>query len=85
MCEDDSMVLSGSEDGRIFGWDTVSGKVIHQLWHDETMQHSEASKRKVISSIKVCPTRREWCSAAGEGKLTHHHSVSDDIDMIQEP
>jgi len=67
--ENDSMVLSGSEDGRIFAWDTVNAKVIHQLWHDEGMKNSEASKRKVISSVKVCPTRREWCSAAGDGTV----------------
>lgn len=70
LCENDSMVLSGSEDGRIFAWDTVKATVIHQLWHDESMRLSEASKRKVISSVKVCPTRREWCSAAGDGKFS---------------
>jgi hypothetical protein len=85
LCENDSTVLSGSEDGRIFAWDTVTAKLTHQLWHDESMQKSEASKRKVVSSVKVCPTRREWCSAAGDGKWMGHVSslLLDDINFAQ--
>jgi hypothetical protein len=47
LSSDDSMALSGSEDGRILVWDTINSKVIHELWHDDSMKVAQNSKRNI--------------------------------------
>jgi len=64
----DSIALSGSEDGRIIAWDVVEGRVICEVWHDKARKDESVNpKRKVISSVVECPARNEWCSAGGDG------------------
>jgi mitogen-activated protein kinase organizer 1 len=63
----DSVVLSGSEDGRIIAWDLLEGNVLHELWHDESMEGAKGSKRSVVGVVTECPVRDEWCSAGGDG------------------
>jgi mitogen-activated protein kinase organizer 1 len=67
LAANDALVISGSEDGRILVWDVLAGTVVHELWHDEQFKHSQSSKRNVVSSVKECPVRDEWCSAGGNG------------------
>ena len=55
----DSVVLSGSEDGHLYAWDLLEGKVIEKL---------EAHNGKVASAVAFNGTRREWASAGVDGK-----------------
>ncbi|KAL8879489.1 MAG: hypothetical protein Q9198_002903 [Flavoplaca austrocitrina] len=55
----DSIVVSGSEDGKIYVWDVLEGKVV------ETMI---AHGRKVASAVSCCNSRKEWASAGTDGE-----------------
>jgi len=70
MVQNDGFVLSGSEDGSIFAWDTMSGKMVQRLWHgeDEGRQHGRGS-RKVVSALASRKRKDEWASAGGDGVL----------------
>ena len=64
----DAFILSGSENGEIFIWDLLEGKVRHQLRHDPASEHKPTTgKQDVISAVTYCPTRMEWASAGGDG------------------
>ena len=58
----DSMVISGSEDGKLYAWDLLEGKVI------ETM---EAHEGKVASAVACNGVKKEWVSAGVDGELLH--------------
>lgn len=73
----DSVVISGSENGQIFVWDLLNGNVIHRLQHcsaDERKNNTSAregtAKKNVVSAVSFCPARKEWASAGGDGKYT---------------
>ena len=55
----DSVVVSGSEDGQLYAWDLLEGKVIEKL---------KAHSGKVASAVAFNGTRREWASAGVDGK-----------------
>lgn len=55
----DAVVISGSEDGRLYAWDLLEGKVINEL---------EAHNGKVASAIAWNGTKKEWASAGADGK-----------------
>lgn len=63
-------MLSGSEDGRVFVWDLLEGKLMHVLQHSEPK--SGGSERKgskdVVSAVAFNGTRKEWASAGGDGE-----------------
>lgn len=68
----DSVVISGSEDGSVFVWGMVEGKLLHRLRHTaQTNEPVAGSKRKdMVSAVVYCPSgRREWCSAGGDGNV----------------
>jgi mitogen-activated protein kinase organizer 1 len=68
----DSVVVSGSEEGTIFVWDLVEGKVLHRLRHAGEAQTDamQSKRRDVVSAVAYCPSgRREWCSAGGDGNV----------------
>ncbi len=50
----DSVVVSGSEDGHIYAWDLLGGKVIQKL---------KAHDGKVASAVAFNAVRKEWASA----------------------
>ncbi|KAL8997721.1 MAG: hypothetical protein Q9169_003050 [Polycauliona sp. 2 TL-2023] len=54
----DSIVISGSEDGKIYVWDVLEGKVVESL---------EAHDGKVASAVS-CSPRKEWASAGTDGE-----------------
>ena len=58
----DSMVISGSEDGKLYAWDVLEGKVI------ETM---EAHEGKVASAVACNGVKKEYVSAGVDGELLH--------------
>lgn len=55
----DSIVVSGSEDGKIYVWDVLEGKVVETII---------AHERKVASAVSCCNSRKEWASAGTDGE-----------------
>lgn len=56
----DSVVISGSEDGELYAWDLLEGKVVGKL---------EAHEGKVASAVTCNSVRKEWASAGVDGKF----------------
>jgi mitogen-activated protein kinase organizer 1 len=72
----DSVVVSGSEDGMIFAWDVMGGECLHKFKHSEMREVSgfgpnmqTKAKKDVVSAVAFCKTRREWCSGGGDGNV----------------
>lgn len=55
----DTVVVSGSEDGQIYAWDLLEGRVIETLG---------AHDGKVASAVAFNAARKEWASAGVDGK-----------------
>ncbi len=54
----DAVVISGSEDGQLYAWDSLEGKVIEKL---------KAHGGKVASAVACNGARKEWASAGVDG------------------
>ncbi|KAH7396282.1 WD40-repeat-containing domain protein [Pyrenochaeta sp. MPI-SDFR-AT-0127] len=72
----DSVVVSGSDDGMVFVWDILGGERLHKFKHSEMREVTSkilsgqaAGKKDVVSAVAFCKTRREWCSAGGDGNV----------------
>jgi mitogen-activated protein kinase organizer 1 len=72
----DSVVLSGSDNGMIFVWDILGGECLHRFKHSEIREiqgsgitTAQAGKKDVVSAVAFCQTRREWASAGGDGSV----------------
>jgi mitogen-activated protein kinase organizer 1 len=72
----DSVVLSGSDDGMIFAWDIMGDGCMHWFKHSETREvHGKGlvsqtnSKKEIVSAVAFCKTRREWISGGGDGNV----------------
>ena len=72
----DSVVVSGSDDGMVFAWDMLEGTCLHKFKHSEmsevkatTAAAQAAGKKDVVSAVAVCERRREWCSGGGDGNV----------------
>lgn len=67
----DAFVLSGSEDGSIFAWDTMSGKMLKRLKHGVEGEGNAQVRgsRKVVSAIAARRGEDEWASAGGDGEF----------------
>lgn len=70
----DSVVLSGSDDGMVFAWDLMGGTALHKFRHSEIREikgkmEKEKGKKEVVSAVTFCPSRREWVSAGGDGNV----------------
>ena len=55
----DSVVISGSEDGQLYAWDLLEGKVVEKL---------KAHGGKVASAVACNSARKEWVSAGVDGE-----------------
>ncbi|KAL8849571.1 MAG: hypothetical protein Q9221_005445 [Calogaya cf. arnoldii] len=55
----DSIVISGSEQGKLYVWDLLEGQIIETL---------AAHDGKVASAVSCCSPRKEWASAGTDGK-----------------
>lgn len=55
----DAVVISGSEDGKLYAWDLLEGKVIEKL---------EAHGGKVASAVTCNGAKKEWASAGVDGE-----------------
>ncbi len=61
----DAFVVSGSEDGCIYIWDLLDGKVLKKL---------DAHAKKVVSAVAVNDARKEWLSAGVDGMFALNYS-----------
>jgi mitogen-activated protein kinase organizer 1 len=72
----DSVILSGSDNGMIFAWDILGGDCLHRFKHSEMREvqgtgilAGQSGKKDVVSAVAFCKTRREWASAGGDGSV----------------
>lgn len=72
----DSVVLSGSDNGMVFAWDIMGDDCMHRFKHSEmrevrgtNMMAMTSSKKEVVSAVAFCKTRREWISGGGDGNV----------------
>ncbi|KAK4539702.1 hypothetical protein LTR36_010413 [Oleoguttula mirabilis] len=68
----DSVAISGGEDGSVFVWDVLSGKLLHRLWHKEDGDQGGGgrnSKKDVVSAVAWNQLRKQWASAGGDGEV----------------
>lgn len=62
----DNVVVSGSENGEIYVWDVLQGKVVERLRQREG---GGKEKEDVVTAVVWCPSRMEWASAGGDGSV----------------
>lgn len=72
----DSVILSGSDDGMVFAWDIMGDECMHKFRHSEMrevrgkgMVSQPTSKKEIVSTVAFCKTRREWISGGGDGNV----------------
>ena len=68
----DSLAVSGTEDGGVFAWDVLSGKLQHKLWHRKDGQEDSgepASKKDVVSAVAWNQMRKQLVSGGGDGEV----------------
>lgn len=72
----DSVVVSGSDDGMVFAWDLLEGECLHKFKHSQMRELqgkgtnvSAKGKKDVVSAVAFCPLRKEWASAGGDGNV----------------
>lgn len=71
----DSVVVSGSDDGMVYVWDLLEGEVLHRFKHSEMREMTGptgnlvAGKKDVVGAVVFCETRKEWASAGGDGNV----------------
>ncbi|KAF1967472.1 mitogen-activated protein kinase organizer 1 [Bimuria novae-zelandiae CBS 107.79] len=71
----DSVVVSGSDDGMVFAWVLLDGTVLQKFRHSEMREvkgkvdKKEKGNKDVVSAVAVCPSRKEWASAGGDGNV----------------
>ncbi|KAL2350629.1 WD40-repeat-containing domain protein [Cryomyces antarcticus] len=77
----DSVAVSGAEDGSVWVWDVLDGSVRHRLFHDShnadvddastpatgSAEGKGGNKRAVVSAVAFNEAKREWVSAGGNG------------------
>ncbi|KAF1954090.1 WD40 repeat-like protein [Byssothecium circinans] len=72
----DSVVVSGSDDGMVFAWDLLEGECLHKFRHAEMREvkgkgtaDRVKEKKDFVSAVAFCKTRKEWASAGGDGNV----------------
>lgn len=71
----DSVVVSGTEDGLVYAWDLLEGNVLHKFRHSEMREVKgktttvPASKKEIVGAVAFSKTRKEWASAGGDGNV----------------
>lgn len=65
----DACAISGAENGIVFVWDVLTGKVLERVWHKEGGDEEAASKKDVVSAVAWNQLRKQWASAGGDGTV----------------
>lgn len=71
----DSLVISGSEDGQIYVWDLLEGKLLHKLKHfQQSLTDGKGVaqfklKKDVVSAVAWNQMRKQWASAGSDGTV----------------
>ncbi|KAF2465208.1 WD40 repeat-like protein [Lindgomyces ingoldianus] len=72
----DSVVVSGSDNGMVYAWDLLEGEVLHKFNHSERQEVKgkkpsapTSGKKDVVSAVAFCKTRQEWASGGGDGDV----------------
>ena len=72
----DSVVISGSEDGVIWAWDLLEGEVLRKFGHQHARElkgratgPERTSKKNIVGAVAFCARRNEWASAGGDGNV----------------
>jgi mitogen-activated protein kinase organizer 1 len=70
----DSVVVSGSDDGMVYVWDLLEGEVLHSFRHSEMRESKKSAaatpgKKDVVGAVDFCCVRKEWLSAGGDGNV----------------
>lgn len=66
----ESCVVGGSEDGKVWVWDVLTGTVRHRLVHTEGGSNDgEGGKKKVVSVVAWNQMRKMLASAGGDGEV----------------
>ncbi|KAL1302997.1 hypothetical protein AAFC00_003313 [Neodothiora populina] len=76
----DSVVISGSEDGQIYVWDLLEGRVLHKLRHTQSAltdgryssepgAQPASAKKAVVSAVVWNQLRHQWASAGSDGSV----------------
>ncbi|KAF2021097.1 WD40 repeat-like protein [Aaosphaeria arxii CBS 175.79] len=71
----DSVVVSGSDDGLVYVWDMLDGHVLHKFKHSELRQVSGSATQAMknnkdfVGAVTFCRVRKEWASAGGDGNV----------------
>lgn len=73
----DSVVVSGSDNGFVFAWDMLHGTCLHKFKHSDMTEVKGSpptslvkGKKDLVSAVAFCQTRPEWCSGGGDGNVT---------------
>ncbi|ORX97458.1 WD40-repeat-containing domain protein [Clohesyomyces aquaticus] len=74
--QNDSVVLSGSDDGMVYAWDLLEGDVLHKFKHSDMREvkgkkpsMTAGGQKDVASSVAFCKIRKEWASGGGDGNV----------------
>lgn len=73
----DSVVVSGSDNGLVVVWDVLGGECLHRFRHSDMREikgpngarEGTKEKKEVVSAVAFSQARREWCSAGGDGNV----------------
>ncbi|KAF2734318.1 mitogen-activated protein kinase organizer 1 [Polyplosphaeria fusca] len=72
----DSVVVSGSDDGLVYAWGLLEGDVLHKFRHSDMREvmgknfsEGRKGKKDVVSAVAFCPIRKEWASGGGDGNV----------------
>ena len=64
----DAMVISGSENGRVYVWDVLTGKLMYTPRHSrEDGEGKVSGKGDVVAAVAWNQARKQWASAGGDG------------------
>ncbi|KAK9469707.1 WD40-repeat-containing domain protein [Lipomyces arxii] len=58
--DNDVYVVSGSEDGKIYAWDIISGRIVHQL---------KTREDKVVACVAYHPKNSQMASGSSDGTI----------------
>ena len=65
----DGVALAGAEDGSVFAWDVLTGKLVESVRHVEAGHRGQGSKKDVVSAVAWNQLKKQWASAGADGTV----------------